>query len=128
MKILLDTHTFLWWITNDPHLSTRASQVIADVSHDVFISAASCWEIAMKAQRGRLILPDTPEKYISQQIHINNFQSLPIYVSHALQVYNLPDLHRDPFDRLLIAQSQVEGFPIVSGDAEIARYDVNVIW
>lgn len=74
------------------------------------------------------VLLDTPEKYIAQQVHMNSFQSLAVYMSHAHQVYHLPDYHRDPFDRLIIAQSQMEGMPIVSGDADIARYDVEVIW
>jgi PIN domain nuclease of toxin-antitoxin system len=128
MKALLDTHTFLWWITDDPHLSRRARKFIADGRNEIFFSAASGWEIAIKTQRNRLRLPGTPEEFVAEQLTLNAFQSLPIQLSHALNVYGLPDHHRDPFDRLLIVQSKLEGLPLITADQDIVKYDVEVIW
>jgi len=128
MKALLDTHAFLWWITDDPRLSRRARQVIADGRNDVFFSAACGWEIAIKAHRKRIQLPDTPERFIAEQLTINGFQSLPIQLSHTLNVFGLPDHHGDPFDRLLIVQSRLEDIALITADKDILKYDVEVIW
>ena len=128
MKALLDTHAFLWWITDDPQLSRRARKFIADGRNEIFFSAASGWEIAIKAQRNRLRLSGTPERFIAEQLTLNGFQSLPIQLSHALNVYGLPDHHRDPFDRLLVVQSRLEGLPLITADQDIIKYDVEVIW
>ncbi|MBI4681323.1 MAG: type II toxin-antitoxin system VapC family toxin, partial [Nitrospirae bacterium] len=86
------------------------------------------WEIAIKAQLGRIKIPDKPEIFISEQMIANAIQSLPIQISHAFHVYNLPSYHRDPFDRMLIAQAQLEGLPILTNDPQISRYPVKVIW
>jgi PIN domain nuclease of toxin-antitoxin system len=128
MKILLDTHALLWWLIAKPQLSERARAVIGDGENEVFVSAASGWEIAIKVRLGRLTLPDIPERFIPEQLRLNAMQSLPILLSHALHVHSLPDYHRDPFDRILVAQSQLENLPIVSADPLIAHYAVQVIW
>lgn len=128
MKLLLDTHTFLWWITDSPRLSEHARQLIAHGDNEVLFSAASGWEIAIKTGLGRLSLPDDAERFITEQLARNSFLVLPIQLSHALRVMALPDHHRDPFDRLLVAQAQVENLPILSSDPQIVRYDVEVIW
>ena len=128
MKYLLDTHTFLWWNLNDPQLSEQARTIIANGHNEIFLSAASAWEIAIKAAKGRLSLPEEPAQYIATRLNLYRFQSLAVQISHASQVYNLPPIHADPFDRLLIAQSQTESLPLLSGDAEITRYDVEIIW
>jgi PIN domain nuclease of toxin-antitoxin system len=128
MRLLLDTHVFLWWITNNPNLSARAREVISDSHNDLFFSAVSGWEIAIKAHLGRLQLPDDLERFIVAQLSANAILVLPIQLRHALRVYTLPDHHRDPFDRMLVAQSQVEDLPIVTADPQIARYPVPVIW
>lgn len=128
MKILLDTHAFLWWITDDPRLSLRAREIIADGANVLFLSAASGWEIAIKAKLGRLRLPDEPERFILKQLESNAIEVLPVQMSHALHVYALPDHHRDPFDRLLIAQAQLEKLPILTADPQISRYEVETIW
>ena len=120
MRALLDTHTFLWWNLDDLHLSIRAREVIADGKNEIFLSAASAWEIAIKAYKGKLTLPESPEHYVSKRMACHHFLPLPIQLSHALQVYKLPDIHQDPFDRLLIAQSQMERIPLLSGDEEVA--------
>jgi PIN domain nuclease of toxin-antitoxin system len=128
MKILLDTHTFLWWITDDQRLPDHAREIISNGDNELFLSAASGWEITIKAKIGRLNLPDEPQRFIPEQMKLNFIQSLPIQMSHALHVSTLPDYHRDPFDRLLIAQSQLEEIPILSSDPQIANYQVEVIW
>jgi len=128
MKILLDTHTFLWWITDDPKLSDRARGIMGDGGNELFLSAATGWEIAIKAQIGRLKLPEEPIAFIVDQMRINAIQSLPIQMNHALHVSTLPQHHRDPFDRLLIAQAQLEELPVLSSDRQLAHYKVEVIW
>ena len=128
MKALLHTHTFLWWITDDARLSSRVRELTGDSTNTLFLSAASGWEIAIKAQLGKLQLPDNLERYIADQLSLNGFESLPIQLHHALHVYTLPNLHRDPFDRILVAQSQLDQLPILTVDPQIARYRVEVIW
>jgi PIN domain nuclease of toxin-antitoxin system len=128
MKALLDTHTFLWWNMDDPQISPVARRFIADGSNELFFSAACAWEIAIKARRGKLALPEPPEKYVAARLTRHRIQALPVQLSHALRVHELPDLHRDPFDRLLIVQSQMEGLPILTADENIRRYPVETIW
>jgi PIN domain nuclease of toxin-antitoxin system len=128
MKALLDTHTFLWWIIESPKLSSRVCEIISDGNNDLFLSAASGWEIAIKTQLGRLQLPDDLERFISDQLTANAIQSLPIQMGHALHVYTLPSHHRDPFDRMLVAQAQLEDLAILSADSRVAQYPVEVIW
>jgi PIN domain nuclease of toxin-antitoxin system len=128
MRVLLDTHAFIWWVTNDSQLSDAARAYIADPDNDVFLSTASAWEIVIKVNIGKLILPEPPESYIPSRLASNQLESLPIQMNHVLQVSALPNHHRDPFDRILIAQSQVEQMPILTADNLIAQYSVNVIW
>ena len=128
MKALLDTHTFLWWIANDPQLSLHARQVMVDSATELFLSVASGWEIAIKSHLGKLRLPPDLQGFVAEQVRVNGIQVLPIEMMHVLHVHTLPDHHRDPFDRLLVAQSQLEKMPILTGDAQIGRYAVTVIW
>jgi PIN domain nuclease of toxin-antitoxin system len=128
MRALLDTHTFLWWNLDDPQISSPAREFISDGSNQVFLSAASAWEIAIKCARGRLVLAETPDKYVASRMSLHHFLPLPVQLSHALHVFNLPHIHQDPFDRLLVAQSQLERLPILTGDPEIIRYEVDIIW
>ena len=128
MRALLDTHTFLWWITDRPQLSARVREIIGDGGNELFLSAASGWEIAIKAQLGKLELPDDLGRFIIEQLALNAFTSLPIQMDHALRVYTLPRHHRDPFDRILVAQCQLENMPILSADPQIAQYPVKVLW
>jgi len=128
MRYLLDTHIFLWWNIDDPQLSTIAKEIIADGNNEIFVSAATACEIAIKAARGRLSLPEDPTRYISGRLSLHGFQALPIQIHHAAQVYKLPMHHADPFDRLLIAQSQLESMPLITVDADIRKYEVEVIW
>jgi len=128
MKVLIDTHTFLWWNTEDPLLSARAREIIADGQNEVFLSAASVWEITIKTAKGRLILPQPPALYISSRVSLYRFRSLPIQISHATHVFELPPYHHDPFDRMLIVQSQLESLPLVTKDEDIQKYDLETIW
>ena len=128
MRAILDTHTFLWWNMDDPQLSKAAREFISDGKNEVFLSAASAWEIAIKCARGRLTLPEVPGQYVADRMAAHNFLPLPVQISHALQVFNLPDIHQDPFDRLLVAQSQLEDLPILTADTLIPQYDVSIIW
>ena len=128
MKALLDTRTFLCWNLNDPQLSDKVRDFISDGRNEIYLSAASAWEIAIKAAKGRLILPEDPAQYVANRLIQHHFSALPVEISHALHVYNLPQLHMDPFDRLLIAQSQMEDLPLLTADSVISSYPVNVIW
>ena len=128
MKVLLDTYTFLWWITDDNRLSSSASEIITNGDNELFLSAATGWEIAIKAQLGRIKLPKEPYPFIADQLRLNGIQSLPIHMSHALHVYSLPNHHRDPFDRMIIAQAQLENLSILTMDPQIAKYKVKVVW
>ncbi|MBM3152940.1 MAG: type II toxin-antitoxin system VapC family toxin [Chloroflexi bacterium] len=128
MKALLDTHAFLWWNTEDSQLSARAMKFIADGKNEILLSAASAWEIAIKAAKGRLALPEEPALYVVSRMNLNRFQPLPMEVSHALKVHDLPQHHADPFDRLLVAQAQLESLPLITKDEEIQKYDVETIW
>jgi len=128
VRVLLDTHTFLWWISNDTRLSSRAREIISNGNNELLLSAASGWEITIKVRLGRLQLPYEPERFIPEQLVINAIQSLPIKISHALHTYSLPIYHRDPFDRIIIAQAQLEGLPILTSDPQIAKYKVEIIW
>lgn len=128
MRALLDTHTFLWWITDDKRLSTRARQLIADGHNKLYFSAASGWEIAIKAQLGRISFTKEPGVFIPRQLAGNGIEVLPVTLSHALHVYGLPSHHRDPFDRLLVAQCQLEDMPLLTADPLLAKYAVETIW
>jgi PIN domain nuclease of toxin-antitoxin system len=128
VRLLLDTHAFLWWLTDDEQLSPRAKRVIRDGNNQVFFSVASAWEIAIKAKLGRVTLPEDPERFIPDQLEVNAFEVLPVRLPHALRVASLPGVHADPFDRLLVAQALVEDLTVVSKDRRLGRYPVRVLW
>ncbi|WP_293174702.1 type II toxin-antitoxin system VapC family toxin [Oceanithermus sp.] len=127
-RLLLDTHAFLWWISDDPRLSPAAREAIADGASEVFLSAVSVWEMVIKMGLGRLELPEDLESFLARQLQVNGFRPLAMTLPHALAVRHLPDVHKDPFDRLLVAQAQHEELVLVSGDAAVHRYPVSVIW
>ena len=128
MRLLLDTHAFLWFVMGDARLSDIARNAIEDVANDKFVSAGSLWEIAIKNSLGRLILDAPYETLIPGQLHVNGFVLLPIEVAHAARLVKLPFHHRDPFDRLLIAQAAVEAMPIVGLDRAFDLYGVKWMW
>ena len=129
MRCLLDTHAFLWWVGDRPGLSKAASRVIAD-GLEVRISTASIWEIAIKARLGRLQIEGDFDRYLRTHIVVNRFRVLPVELEHTLAVHELPDHpeHKDPFDRLLAAQSLVEKLPLVSRDRAFDDYGVERLW
>ena len=128
MNVLLDTHAFLWWVIDDSQLSITAKAMIAEPTNTIYLSVVSAWEIIIKERTGKLSLPESPETYIPSRLNANRFVTLPVEMPHVLQIAALPDHHRDPFDRLLIAQSQVENIPLLTVDHLISQYSVNVIW
>jgi len=128
MKVLLDTHAFLWWIGNDPRLSQPARESIASSSNEVFFSVASAWEMSVKARLGKLKLQADFEQFLKEHLANSGFTVLPISFSHVLGLDRLPLLHRDPFDRMLISQSQCESMPLITADAQIRQYDAQVLW
>lgn len=128
MRCLLDTHAFLWWISDDARLSSTARRILEDSENDIVFSAVSAWEIAIKSQLGRITFADDPAIVVREQLSANGFHQLDIEVRHALQVFSLPMLHRDPFDRLLIAQAVVEEVSLLSSDAAIQAYNIPIIW
>ena len=128
MRLLLDTHAFLWFLANDRSLSATALQAIANPPNDVFVSTASAWEIAIKASSGKLTLVRPFASIFPQQLAQNNLDLLPIETDHLAGLFSLPSIHRDPFDRLLVAQAIVEGMTLVTADAHLAGYPVPILW
>jgi len=128
VNLLLDTHVLLWWVTGDRRLSRLIRAAIGSDTNDIAVSAATFWELAIKAGAGRIVLPGDPERFVAEQVAVNAFQVLPVHIRHALKVFGLPSLHRDPFDRMLVAQAVVEEMPILSADPQLAQYPVEVIW
>lgn len=128
MQLLVDTHAFLWWVNDSPELSRRARSAISRASNDCLISLASCWEMAIKASRGKLTLTVGIERFLPEQMAINGFRELPIELRHVVRVARLPFHHHDPFDRLLAAQCLEEDLAIVSRDAVFRRYGVKRVW
>ena len=126
MRVLLDTHTFIWAITDERRLSPRARSLIA--SSELWWSVVSLWEAIQKAQVGKLSLQLPAGPFLTGELSSNHVRLLPVSLSHVLRIEELPLHHRDPFDRLLIAQSIEEGWPIITADPWFARYPVDVIW
>jgi PIN domain nuclease of toxin-antitoxin system len=126
MKILLDTHTLLWALTDESKLSERARKLLPQ--SDTWLSVASLWEILIKAQIGKIVLPRPTGAFLMSQLKLNGVQLLRVTADHVLRIESLPDHHRDPFDRMLIAQSIEERIPLVSADRIFSSYPVEVIW
>jgi len=128
MKLLLDTHTFIWWDSEPVRISSRALALCQDSENTLLLSVASSWEMQIKMQLGKLKLKLPLAELIETQQRINNLEILPIRLEHVLALDELPSFHNDPFDRLLVAQSIVEGAPLVSTDPVMTKYPVSVIW
>ena len=128
MKILLDTHAFLWLVSDNSRLSDKAKMIFLDNSNELFLSAVSGFEIAVKHGLGKLKLSESPAAFIRRRIENNNLIELPISMEHATNLQNLPPIHRDPFDRLLISQSMVESIPLLSADKQMSAYSIDCIW
>jgi len=128
VKLLLDTCTFLWVITGSPRLSRRARTLFAAAEQEVYLSAASAWEIAIKHRLGRLPLPEAPDRFVPGMREAHGIASLAIDEDAALHVSRLPDLHRDPFDRMIVSQAIVHGFTILTPDPLVTAYPARTIW
>ncbi|MGV8843543.1 MAG: type II toxin-antitoxin system VapC family toxin [Pseudomonas sp.] len=122
-RLLLDTHVFLWWLSDDPALGADARQIIGEPRNQVMVSAASIWEISIKQAKNMLEAPEDLEVLVEHE----GFTKLPISLFHGQQAGKLPEIHRDPFDRMLIAQAQAEGLELVTADRIIPQYGVRVI-
>ena len=128
MRFLLDTHALIWFLDGDTQLSSHARAMIEDPNHEVFLSVASLWEMAIKVSLGKLMLGAPFQTLFPRQLELNSIEVLDISLAHLHQLLSLPLHHRDPFDRLLLAQAQVEGCPIISTDAVFDLYAVRREW
>jgi PIN domain nuclease of toxin-antitoxin system len=124
MRLLLDTHVFLWFITADPRLPEPFKEAILDIENEAFLSVASFWEIVVKNQLGKLPLPESPGTYIPKERELHQIWSLPILESHLVQLSSLPLIHRDPFDRILICQAIANEMTIATVDPIVKKYEV----
>lgn len=123
MKLLLDTHVLLWWLADDPRLGTQARELVAEPTHTVFVSAATIWEITIKESLQKLTLPS----HWVEAVAATGFAELPMSSAHARATASLPRHHRDPFDRMLVAQARAEKMTLMSADVDIGKYDVSLI-
>ena len=128
MKLLLDTCAFLWIDTGSPELTPRVRETFSDPANDIFLSAVSAWEIAIKHALGKLPLPVDPERFVTERRAAYHLDTLPLDEESALYSARLPDLHRDPFDRALIGQAVVHGLTLLTPDQRITQYAVRTIW
>ncbi|MEK7270740.1 MAG: type II toxin-antitoxin system VapC family toxin [Planctomycetota bacterium] len=127
MNLLLDLHVFIWWACEPERLSARVREAIRDPKTRAFLSAASAWELAIKFRLGKLRLPEPPEQFLPSRLARNRIEELPVRHAHALGTLALPPIHRDPFDRLLVAQAKAEGLSLVTVDENVLRYGGEVI-
>lgn len=128
MKLLLDTHAFLWWVEGAPAFGRRAKAEVANPDNEVFLSAASCWELGIKLSLGKLRLARSLDRFIPEQLARNGFVLSGVELRHVVRVADLPFHHRDPFDRLLVAQALLDELAIVSADRVFRKYGVTVVW
>lgn len=127
MRVLLDTHVWLWMVAAPKRLTAAAGAIVVSPENELLLSAASAWEIAIKTGLGKLRLPESPVAFVPRLMARTQVTALPVHHRHALEVATLPPHHHDPFDRLLVAQAQLEGVPILTADKTFARYDVEVL-
>ena len=128
MKLLLDTHSLIWFLDGNSRLSARARRLMEDENNELFLSVASLWEMAIKSSLGKLEMTQPFDEMFPHQLQENAIEILDISVEHLKAVRILPFHHRDPFDRLIIAQSQVENLPLISVDSAFDAYDVKIEW
>jgi PIN domain nuclease of toxin-antitoxin system len=128
VKFITDTHAFLWFVTDSPQLGARAKQLLESPESERLLSVASIWEIAIKASLGKLAFSKPLEEFLPEQVALNHFRVLDISMTHALRVAKLPFLHRDPFDRMIIAQSLSEDLPVLSNENAFDAYGVKRSW
>lgn len=128
MRVLLDTHILPWARTDDPRLSRRARGILASETAELHLSVVSVWEIVLKVQANKLRLPVPPEAFAAQCIEAFRLRVLPVELEHVTRLASLPAHHKDPFDRMLIAQSLAAGLPLLTGDESLGRYGVEIVF
>jgi PIN domain nuclease of toxin-antitoxin system len=128
VRLLLDTHAFLWWVEGTPAVGRRARAVLANPDNDVLVSIASCWELAIKLSLGKLRLAQSLDRFIPEQLRLNGFSLLDVQLRHVARIADLPFHHRDPFDRLLVAQALEDDLTVVSADRVLRKYGVALVW
>ena len=128
MNLLLDAHTLLWFVWDDPNLSPTAKALIEDPTNHKFVSVATCWEIAIKVGLKKLDLGEPAATFLPRELATNGFDLLGIELIHATSVEALPPHHKDPFDRLLVAQAMIEKLPVVSVDTQLDAYGITRLW
>ena len=128
MRLLLDTHVFLWWVYDDPKLSQTARDLILDSANTKYVSDATAWELAIKAGQGKLKLNLSVGEFYIKYVNQNYFETVPLALSHLFMVERLPLHHKDPFDRLLVVQAQSEKLKIVSADSALDAYEIERFW
>ncbi len=128
MKVLFDTHAFLWIISDDARLSRVVREIFTAPENEILLSAASVWEVLVKADAGKLPIKKPVARYLLSQLRKTSTSVLPILLSHVVRLEGLPLLHRDPFDRIIVAQALTEKIPIVSADSKLRLYPVEVLW
>jgi PIN domain nuclease of toxin-antitoxin system len=128
VKLLFDTHTFLWWESQPEKLSSTVLDLCRNPDNTLLFSVANAWEIQVKTQLGKLRIQRPLGELLAEQEQTNKLQILPVELGHVLALQHLPDYHRDPFDRMLIAQALVEGAALMTRDQVIARYAISTIW
>ena len=128
VRLLLDTHVFIWWLTGDARLSSRALDLIRDPTNELFLSSASTFEMSVKIAISKLRLDQPLASFVKQGMQAAIVRDLPIRMSHTYELADLPLHHRDPFDRLLVAQAKVENFTLLTADPQIQMYDVDTAW
>ncbi|HUO84849.1 MAG TPA: type II toxin-antitoxin system VapC family toxin [Thermoanaerobaculia bacterium] len=127
MRLLVDTHCWLWMLVEPERFSAASHEILESADNELFLSAASSWEISVKYSLGELVLPDPPAEYVPDLMLRSGVRGLPIEHRHALAVASLPLHHRDPFDRLLVAQAMVESLPIMTADPQLSLYAIELI-
>ncbi|MGA2977351.1 MAG: type II toxin-antitoxin system VapC family toxin [Spirochaetia bacterium] len=128
MRALLDTHCWLWWISAPENLSQEALEAIRFGGNEIYFSAASSWEISIKVTLGKLVMREKPSEFVPARLARDGILPLPIQHAHALQVAGLPYHHRDPFDRMLVAQAQMENLTLLTADRQLEKYDVRLLF
>jgi PIN domain nuclease of toxin-antitoxin system len=128
VKVLLDTCAFLWLVTDDPKLSPLAKEIFLNSGNELLLSAATGFEITIKYSLGKLHLTEVPKEFIANRIQANGLTELPILMNHTYALQDLPLHHKDPFDRLLVAQALVNQIPLLSPDEQLSAYDIKRLW
>ena len=128
MKLLLDTHAFLWWVEGTPAFGRRGKAAVSNPENEILLSVASCWELAIKLSLGKIRLAKSLDRFILEQLSLNGFSLLDVQFRHVVRVADLPFRHRDPFDRLIAAQALEDDLALVSSDRVFRKYGVDVVW